>query len=69
MCVTKDHTEKFSISLNRNPVLSSFLTYHRVCNKTNTLGATCGAGTAHSSMTPELIHPCFLVGCSIFIFE
>jgi len=31
---------------NHNPVLSSFMTYHRACNKSNKTGATCGAGTA-----------------------
>ena len=29
-----------------NPVLSSFRTYDLVCNKSNTTGATSGAGTA-----------------------
>jgi hypothetical protein len=27
--------------------------YHRVCNKSNTTGATSGAGTAYSSTAPE----------------
>ena len=36
----------------QNQVLSSFMTYHRVCNKSNTTGATCGAGTTY---------PCFFV--------
>jgi hypothetical protein len=27
------------------PVLSSFMTYHRVCNKSNTTGVNSGAGT------------------------
>ena len=31
------------------PVISSFITYHRVCNQSNTTGATNGAGTAHHS--------------------
>ena len=30
---------------NSNHVLSSFVTYHRVCIKINTNGATCGSGT------------------------
>ena len=29
------------------PVLSSFMTYHRVCSNSNTMGATCGAGAAY----------------------
>jgi hypothetical protein len=36
-----------SVCRNHNPVLSSFMTYHRVCKKNNTTGATCGAGTAY----------------------
>jgi hypothetical protein len=37
----------FSVSLNHNPVLSSFMSYHRVCNKSNTTCGTCGKGTAY----------------------
>ena len=35
------------------PFLSSFMTYHRVCNKINTTGATSGAVTAYPSGAPE----------------
>ena len=35
------------------PVLSSFMTYHRVCDKINTTGATSGAGIANPSGAPE----------------
>jgi len=42
-----------SVCHNHNPVLSSFMTYHRVCNKSNTTGATCGSGTAYPSEAPE----------------
>ena len=38
---------------NHNPVLSLFIKYHRVCNKSNTTGATCGAGIAYFSGAPE----------------
>jgi hypothetical protein len=31
------------------PILSSFMTYHRVCNYINTTGATSGEGTAYTS--------------------
>ena len=31
------------------PVLSSFMTYHRVCNQINTMGATSGSRTAYPS--------------------
>jgi hypothetical protein len=34
-------------------VLSSFTTYHRVCNWSNMTGATSGAGTAYPSGAPE----------------
>ena len=43
-----------SAYLNSIPVLSTFMTYHRVCNKSNTTGAWHGAGTAHSSGAPHL---------------
>ena len=36
-------------------VLFSSMTYHRVCNRKNTTGATLGAGTACPSWTPQLI--------------
>ena len=35
------------------PLLSSFMNYHRICNKINTTGATRGAGTAYLSGAPE----------------
>ena len=35
------------------PILSSFITYHRVCNEINTTGATSRAGTAYPSGAPE----------------
>ena len=42
-----------SVCRNQNPVFSSWLTYHRVCNKSNTTSVICGAGTAHSSGAHE----------------
>jgi hypothetical protein len=45
---------KASTRLTQILVLSSFMTYHRVCNYINTTGVTSGAGTAHSSGAPEL---------------
>ena len=48
---TKYQSTHFLITVCMVP--SSFLTYHGVCNKSNTMGATCGAGTAYSSWTPE----------------
>ena len=35
------------------PVLSSFMTYHRICNQINTTSTTSGAGTAYLSRAPE----------------
>ena len=34
---------------NYNPIISSFMTYHRVFNKSNTMGSTCEAGIAYPS--------------------
>ena len=62
------------------PVLSSFMTYHRVCNYINTTGATSGAGTACPSGAPEftlgfsgvrvtrslVLCVCFVDGCLSF---
>jgi hypothetical protein len=31
------------------------MTYHRVCNKSNTTGVTCGAGTGYPSGIPDSI--------------
>ena len=36
-------------------VLSLFITYHRVCNYINSMGATSGAGTAYPCGAPEFI--------------
>jgi len=51
------------------PVLSSFMTYHRVCNKINTTGTTNGAGTAYPFGAPEFTPSFKWVSCySIFSF-
>ena len=34
-------------------IIYSFTTYHGICNKSKTTGATSGAGTAHPSVAPE----------------
>ena len=34
-------------------ILFSFVTYHWVCNKSNTMGAICGAGNAYPSGASE----------------
>ena len=40
---------------NHNPVLSSFMTYHRVSNKSNMMCGNSGAGTAYPSGAHEFI--------------
>ena len=35
------------------PVLSSFMTYHRICNQINTTSTTSGAGTVYLSRAPK----------------
>jgi hypothetical protein len=42
-----------SICGNNNPLLSSLMTYHQVCNKSDTTGATSRARTAYPSGIPE----------------
>ena len=41
--------------LNDNPVFSSLMTYHRVCNKSNTTGTTSVAGIVYPSGAHEYI--------------
>ena len=36
-----------------NFILFSFMTYHNVCIKNNTMGATCGVGTAYPPGAPK----------------
>ena len=50
------------------PVLSSFMTCHRLCNQINTTGATSGVGTAYPCRTPEFI-PGFQWGSCYSIFS
>jgi hypothetical protein len=61
-----------SLNRNRNSVLSSsipFLTnQHRICNKSNTTGAICGAGTAYTYGVPEFI-PGSLIGFVLLDLE
>jgi hypothetical protein len=49
ICVTNEHR----YVRNHNLFLSSFMKYHRVCNKSNTTGVTGGAGTAYYLGAPE----------------
>ena len=43
-----------SVCRNYYPVLSSFITYHRICNKSNTTGASCGKWTTCLYRAPGL---------------
>jgi len=52
ICDTNDHRYAL-FSGNHNQVLSSFTTYHRVGNKSNTTAATCGEKTAYPFGPPE----------------
>jgi len=47
-----------SVCCHRTPVLSSFMTNHRICNKSNTTGATREAGTAYLFRNTQA-HPRF----------
>jgi hypothetical protein len=51
-----------------NPVLSSFMAYNGVCNKSNTMGATSGTGTVYLSGAHEGDSCCSrsLVFCVVF---
>jgi len=62
-----------SVYCNHKPVISSLMTYHRVCSKSNTTGATSGAETAYLSGASELTLgfcgvcvPQSLVFCDVF---
>ena len=62
-----------SVCRNHNLVLSSFVTYHQVCDKSSVTGTTCGARTAYPLRAPEFT-PAFsgvcvarsLVFCVVF---
>jgi hypothetical protein len=45
--VTNDH--RYALCLNHRLSLSSFMTYHQICNKSNTAGATSWSGSAYPS--------------------
>ena len=50
-------------------VLSSFMTYHRVCKYSNTLGATSGAGTGYLPVhmgSPQVLSGAHDVRSSVF---
>jgi hypothetical protein len=41
------------LKIDHIPVLSTFMTYHRICDYNNRMGATNGAGTAYPSGAHE----------------
>jgi len=47
MSVSQMTTDMFRLSYWHTTVLFSFMTFHRVCNKSNTTGVTSGAGMAY----------------------
>ena len=53
-----------SVCRKHNPVFSSFMTYHFICQRSNTTGATNGARTDH----PWLLVALSLVFCSSLFF-
>ena len=58
-----------SVCYNHKHVLLSFMTYHRVCNQSNTMGAISGAWTVYPSRVPQFIPRCLCsLCCSIFSF-
>jgi hypothetical protein len=49
-CLLRDRHYLYFVWCDSKRQCSSFMTYHRVCNKSHTTGATCRAGTAHPSV-------------------
>ena len=48
-----DNGGRFEGKKPHNPVLFSFMNYHRGCNKSTTMDATSGTGNVHSSWAHE----------------
>ena len=55
MYVSQMTTTICSVCRNHNLALSPFITYHLVCEKSNTMGTTCGAGTAYSYLSSPAV--------------
>ena len=49
-------TDVFRLRWSQNLVISSFMTFHKVCNKSSTMGAASWAGTVYLSGAPEFTH-------------
>ena len=55
LTITEYHLSRICwVCHHHNSILSSCMTYHRVCNMNITIGATNGTGTAYPSGAPEL---------------
>ena len=52
-CLCHKRPRICSVCRNHNPVISSYMTYHQGSNKSNMIGATCGARTAYPSREHE----------------
>lgn len=52
-------------SIDRNPVLPSVMTYHRIFDNSNTTGATSGTGFSYPSEVNECTSPFFSVAQSV----
>ena len=59
LCLTNDHGYVAFVVITII-ILSSFMTYHRVCNKRNMMVATCGAGTAYHTVAHWFFVLCIL---------
>ena len=53
--MSENNLQICSVCNNHNRVITLFMTYHRVCKKKNTTGATWRAGTAYLSGAPAFI--------------
>jgi hypothetical protein len=54
LTVLRITNDQRTCSICHYPVLSSFMIHHLVCNKSNTRGGTCGAGTATQTVKFEV---------------
>ena len=51
--ISVSHDHGCSVCSNHNKVISSFVTYHWICNKSNMRSVTSGAGSDYPSRAPE----------------
>jgi len=55
-----------SVCCNHYPVLSSFMTYYRLCNKSNTTSVTSGVGSAYYSGAPHVFSGVYFAQSLVF---